>query len=558
MRLPTQLHGIVLLAFVLGLVPVRAADRGYVATVSPLATRAGLDALKAGGNAVDAAIAAALTLGVVDGHNSGLGGGCFLLIRLADGRVFAIDGRETAPATATRDMFLREGKADVNLSQTGPLAAGVPGQFAALSYASTNFGKLPLRRLLESAAKVADEGFIIDRTYGRNLSSSAENLRKFPASRAMLLNADGGAPKVGDRLRLPDLARSLRTMAEQGAGWFYMGDFPRLTDQWMRGNGGLLTTNDFAAYRPKLREPIRTTYRGFEIIGFPPPSSGGVHVAQILNILEHFDLKAMGADSADFVHVVTEAMKLAFADRAHWLGDPDLVPVPRGLVARDYSAAFAKRISMTRAMPVPTHGEPPNATSDVFKKHTTHFSVADAEGNWVACTSTINTSFGSKVVVPGTGIVLNNEMDDFSAQPGVANYFGLVGAEANAVAPGKRPLSSMSPTIVLKDGKPILAVGAAGGPTIISQTLLAIIRTIDFGMAPKAALAASRFHHQWQPDELRVENSLPSAVVVELEKRGHKVGRVGTMGVSQVVSRSVNGGFDGASDPRVEGLAEGY
>ena len=557
MRAPNPVRLTILMALALVVSSARGADRGYVASVNPLATRAGLDALKAGGNAVDAAIAAALTLGVVDGHNSGLGGGCFLLIRLADGRVFAIDGRETAPATATRDMFLRGGKADVNLSQTGPLAAGVPGQFAALSYASTNFGKLPLRRLLEPAAKIAEEGFIIDRTYARNLASSADDLRKFPAMRALLLNADGSAPKAGDRLKLPDLARSLRTMAEQGAGWFYMGDFARSTDRWMRENAGLLTTNDFAAYQSKLREPIRTTYRGFEIVGFSPPSSGGVHVGQILNILENFDLKAMGPDSADFVHVVTEAMKLAFADRAHWLGDPDFVPVPRGLVAREYSAALAKRISMTRAMPVPTHGEPPNATSDVFKKHTTHFSTADAQGNWVACTATVNTSFGSKVVIPGTGIVLNNEMDDFSAQPGVANYFGLVGAEANAVAPGKRPLSSMSPTIVLKDGKPILAVGAAGGPTIISQTLLAIIRTIDFGMAPKAALAAPRFHHQWRPDELRVENSLPAAVVVELEKRGHKVVRFGTMGVSQVVSRSVNGGFDGASDPRVEGLAEG-
>ncbi len=558
MRLPTQLRLILLMAHALVVSQAWGADRGYVASVSPVATRAGLDALKAGGNAVDAAIATAITLGVVDGHNSGLGGGCFLLIRLADGRVFAIDGRETAPATATRDMFLRDGKADVNLSQTGPLAAGVPGQLAALSYASTNFGKLPLRRLLEPAAAIAEAGFTVDRGYARNLASSAEDLRKFPASRALLLNTNGTVPKAGDRLKLPDLGRSLRTMAEQGTGWFYTGDFARLTDEWMRANGGSLTTNDFAAYRPKLREPIRTTYRGYEIIGFPPPSSGGVHVAEILNILENFDLKAMGPNSADFVHVVTEAMKLAFADRAHWLGDPDFVPVPQGLVAKDYAAQLAKRISMKRATPVPTHGEPPNSTSDVFKKHTTHFSTADAEGNWVACTATVNTSFGSKVVIPGTGIVLNNEMDDFSAQPGVANYFGLVGAEANAVAPGKRPLSSMSPTIVLKDGKPVLAVGAAGGPTIISQTVLAIIRTIDFGMTPKAALAAPRFHHQWRPNELRVEQSIPNSVAKELEKRGHKVVRVTSMGVSQAVRVSAKGGFDGASDPRVEGLAEGY
>ncbi len=546
------------MAFALVVSQARGADRAYVASVSPVATRAGLDALKAGGNAVDAAIATAITLGVVDGHNSGLGGGCFLLIRLADGRVFAIDGRETAPATATRDMFLRDGKADVNLSQTGPLAAGVPGQLAALSYASTNFGRLPLRRLLEPAAKIAEEGFMIDRAYARDLATSAEELRRFPASRELLLKADGAVPKVGERLRMPDLARSLRSIGENGAGWFYLGEFARTADAWMRGNAGLLSTNDFAGYRPKVREPIRTTYRGHEVIGFPPPSSGGVHVGQILNILEHFDLKAMGADSPDFVHVVTEAMKLAFADRAHWLGDPDFVPVPRGLVANDYAKQLAARISMKRATPVPTHGEPPNSTSDVFKKHTTHFSVADAEGNWVACTSTINTSFGSKVVIPGTGIVLNNEMDDFSAQPGVANYFGLVGAEANAVAPGKRPLSSMSPTMVLKDGKPIFAVGGAGGPTIISQAVLAIVRTIDFGTTPKAALAAPRFHHQWQPDELRVEQSLPTGVVKELEKRGHKVVRVATIGVSQAVGVSAKGGFDGASDPRVEGLAEGY
>jgi gamma-glutamyltranspeptidase / glutathione hydrolase len=555
---PKRLRVIVLLCAGLIGSPAFAADHGYVATVNPTATRAGLDALKAGGNAVDGAIAAALTLGVVDGYNSGLGGGCFLLIRLADGRVFAIDGRETAPAAATRDMFLRDGKAATDLSQTGPLAIGIPGQLAALSYASTNFGRLPIRQLLEKAADIADLGFILDRSYARHLADAAEDLRRFPASRAILLNPDGTVPKEGDQLRLTDLALSLRAVGEQGADWFYTGAFAHLTDTWMKGHGGLLTTNDFAAYRPIVREPIRTTYRGYEIIGFPPPSSGGVHVGQILNILEHFDLKAMGDDSADFVHVVTEAMKLAFADRAFWLGDPDFTPVPRGLVSQDYGAELAKRISMTRARPVPTRGEPPNSTSDVFKKHTTHFSTADAEGNWVACTSTINTSFGSKVVVPGTGIVFNNEMDDFSAQPGVANYFGLVGAEANSVAPGKRPLSSMSPTIVLKDGKPILAVGGAGGPTIISQTLLTIIRTIDFGMDPKAALAAPRFHHQWRPDELRVEDSLPAAVVVELEKRGHKLARVGTIGVSQAVGITATGGFDGASDPRVNGLAEGF
>jgi gamma-glutamyltranspeptidase/glutathione hydrolase len=332
-----------------------------------------------------------------------------------------------------------------------------------------------------------------------------------------------------------------------------------MTAQWMKANGGLITAEDFRRYEIKLRTPLRATYRGHEIIGFPPPSSGGVHVAQVLNILEHFDLKALRANSPDFIHVVTEAMKLAFADRAHWLGDPDFAPVPRGLVSKEYAATLARKIDRQRASPVPAHGTPERAAEDVFGKHTTHFSTADAEGNWVACTATINTSFGSKVVVPGTGVVLNNEMDDFALQPGVPNYFGLVGAEANAVAPGKRPLSSMSPTLVLRDGRPLLSVGAAGGPTIISQTLLAIVHTIDFGLPVDAALAQPRFHHQWQPDELRIEKSVPEKVRRELERRGHKLKVVDSLGAAQAVAFDARrGAFRGAADPRGEGVAGGF
>jgi len=326
----------------------------------------------------------------------------------------------------------------------------------------------------------------------------------------------------------------------------------------MTKNGGLLTVDDFRNYTAKAREPVVTTYRGYQIVGFPPPSSGGVHVAQILNILERFDLKTMGANSADFIHVVTEAMKLAFADRAYWLGDPDFAKVPRGLVSKDYAAGLARRIRMEGAVPVVQPGTPDRADEDFFNKHTTHLSTADAEGNWVACTATVNTSFGCKVVVPGTGVVLNNQMDDFSAQPGTTNYFGLVGAEANAVAPGKRPLSSMSPTIVLKEGKAILSVGAAGGPTIISQTVLAIINTIDFGMDPETALAQPRFHHQWKPDELLVEKGVGEEVIRELEKRGHKVKRTDSLGAAQAVGvEPASHGFLGAHDPRVEGKAAG-
>jgi gamma-glutamyltranspeptidase/glutathione hydrolase len=535
-----------------------AARHAGVATVHPLATDAALSVLHQGGNAVDATVAAALALGVVDGHNSGIGGGCFLLIRLADGRAIAIDARETAPAAATKEMFVVNGKAEPKLSQTGALAIGVPGSVAAYEYAIKHFGKLRWKQIVLPAAELAQKGFKLDRSYAGRLASVASELKQFPASRSIFLK-DGGQPwKDGDILKQPELAASYTALAEQGSGWFYKGAFAVAAGQWMKANGGLIAESDFQTYELKLREPLRTSYRQHEIIGFPPPSSGGVHVAQILNILEQFDLKSMGLNSPDFVHVVTEAMKLAFADRAYWLGDPDFVSVPRGLISREYGARLAKAIRMDRASKVPSHGVPANSASDTFSKHTTHFSVADSDGNWVACTATLNTTFGSKVVVPGTGVMLNNQMDDFSAQPGVANYFGLVGAEANAVAPGKRPLSSMSPTIVMKNGKPILSLGAAGGPTIISQTVLAIIAAIDFGLEPKSALSQSRFHHQWLPDELVIEKSMPSATLKELQRRGHQLKVVDSMGACQIIGIGGQDEMLEAHDPRVHGKAAGF
>lgn len=549
--------------------------RGMVATVDPIATQAGVDALQAGGNAIDAAVATALMLGVVDGQNSGIGGGCFLTLRLADGRVFAIDGRETAPARATRDMYVRNGHAVPALSQHGALAVGVPGQLAALAYISTNFGKLPMARHLEAAAAVAEAGFTVNRGYEGRLEGALEEIRPLasePFSEFHRIFAHNTPERTGwkrgETLRQPDLAKTYRALARDGVATFYNGAFAAATEAWMQAHGGLLTRADFAAYQPKLREPIRTRYRGRDIIGFPPPSSGGVHVGQILNILEGFDLRALGNGTADSVHVIAEAMKLAFADRAYWLGDPDFTRVPRGLTSTNYATQLANRIRRDRVIGGVEHGTPPNATQDVFPKvytsapdakHTTHFSVADAEGNWVACTATINTTFGSKVVVPGTGVVLNNEMDDFSAEPGAPNAFGLVGAEANAVAPGKRPLSSMSPTVVLQDGRPILSVGAAGGPTIISQTVLAIIQVVDFGATPTEALARPRFHQQWRPDELVVEKALPESVRTELERRGHKLKLVNALGATQAVgveSTAQPPRFNGAHDPRVEGAAK--
>jgi gamma-glutamyltranspeptidase/glutathione hydrolase len=532
-------------------------QHGMVATVHPLATEAGVRALQRGGNAIDAAVAAALTLGVVDGHNSGLGGGCFMLIHLANGTVVALDGRETAPALATRDMFVREGKPDTRLSQLGALAAGVPGALAVYDEAIRKYGKLGLSAHLTAAAEIAEKGFALNRSYARALKDSAGDLREFAEARAIFLK-DGKSPyQAGENLRQPDLARTYRTIADGGVDWFYRGPFAEAAERWMLAHHGLVRREDFAKYHPRARVPVSTTYRGYQIIGFPPPSSGGVHVAQILNILEAFDLKSM--PRAEFIHVVAEAMKLAFADRAYWLGDPEFTPVPRGLTGKAYAGELAKLIRRDRVVPAPRHGTPERATENVFGGHTTHCSTADAAGNWVACTATVNTSFGCKVVVPGTGVVLNNQMDDFAIQPGVPNYFGLVGSEANAVAPGKRPLSSMSPTLVLRDGKPVLSVGAAGGPTIISQTALAIIQVIDFGRPVKEALAQPRFHHQWQPDELRIEKAVGEAVLRDLKRRGHKLKVVNALGAAQAVAADLpGGGFAGAADPRGEGRAGGF
>jgi len=343
--------------------------QAIAATIHPLATDAAVQALRQGGNAIDAAIAAALTLGIVDGHNSGLGGGCFMVIRLADGREVVIDGREKAPAAATRDMFVRDGKPDAGLSQTGALAAGVPGALAAYEYAARTFGELPLANHLRVAAQLAEQGFALNRSYAQRLAATAEDLRRFEASRVALLKPDGAAWEAGEILRQPDLAATYRALASEGASWFYKGPFARRTEEWMRANGGLMTAEDFGRYAIELREPVRTTYRGYEILGFPPPSSGGVHVAQILNILEQFKVRKLRAGSADFIHLVTEAMKLAFADRAFWLGDPDFAKVPRGLVAKEYAAELAKRIDKRHARPVPGHATPSAAETDLFGKH---------------------------------------------------------------------------------------------------------------------------------------------------------------------------------------------
>lgn len=531
---------------------------GAVASVNSIATDAAMDTYRSGGNAIDAAVSCLLMLGVVDGYNSGIGGGCFMVIRLADGRTFALDGREMAPAAATRDMFIRDGKADTKLSQTGPLASGVPGSVAVYDYAVKHFGKKQFADLLLPAAAVAENGYLLDPGYVGRMRSAADAINSFPASKAILSKPDGtGLLQAGDLLVQKDLAKTYRAIAEHGADYFYKGDYAKQVGDWMAANGGILTAQDFANYEVVLREPVTTSYRGHTVIGMPPPSSGGLHVAQILGMIERFDLKVMS--DADRYTTIANAMDLAFADRAFWLGDPDFAKVPRGLVDSNYISTQSQRITPTAALVDTQHGTPTKADEDYFKrqelKHTTHASFADAEGNVVAVTATVNTTFGSKVVVPGTGVFLNNQMDDFSVQPGVPNAFKLVGAEANAVGPKKRPLSSMSPTIVLgPDGKPKIIVGAAGGPTIITQVVNVVTNLIDLDLSPEAAMQRGRIHHQWRPSELRIENTATPETRQTLKDRGFSLVEINPGGATNLVVIEGNT-LTAVSEPRLPSKA---
>lgn len=539
---------------------VAQSQKNMVATVSPIATQAGLDAIRGGGNAVDAAIAAALMLGVVDGYNSGIGGGCFILIHTPDGKLYAIDGRETAPALAFRDFYRDEnGKLQPTQSQTGARAVAVPGALLAYEQAVARHGKRKFADLLEPAAKVASDGFEVTPLYSKRIRLTKDKIALFPATTALLLNEDGTPKAAGEVLRQPDLATTYRKIASEGTDWFYRGPFSAAVCDWMRANGGVMSEADFASYETVDRAPVATLYRDHIVVGFPPPSSGGIHVAQILNIVEHFDLAAISQrNRAEALHLIAEAMKLAFADRAHWPGDPAFVNVPKGLISKPYAFEQASQIDPGYVSKVTCHGCPPNP-DDIFRdRHTTHIATADAMGNWVAITTTINTTFGSKVIVPGTGVVLNNEMDDFAIAPGVPNAFELIGADNNAIQPGKRPLSSMSPTIVLKDGKPLMTLGAAGGPKIITQVASTIIRVIDFGMSPADAIGAPRFHHQWSPDRLRIEETMDEGLKVELASFGHEFTSAESddVGVTQLIARDPETGtFTGVHDPRVPGAA---
>ncbi|RPH95597.1 gamma-glutamyltransferase [candidate division KSB1 bacterium] len=535
-----------------------------VSSADSLATEVGLDILRQGGNAVDAAAAVALALGVTEGYSSGIGGGCFILIRMADGTSVCIDGRETAPALATRKMYVpRDTTQASTLSTEGVLAAATPGELAALDLAVRTYGRLPFAAAFNGAVALADTGFIVNRRYARSLNSNADLLGRFPGTKAVFFR--NGVPlRFQDRLVQTDLANTLRRVQTGGIEAFYTGDVPRIVEEHMKANGGILSKKDFAGYQPLTREPVRGDYKGYQVLSMPPPSSGGVHLIQILNLLEPFDLKYWGAGSSEVVHIIAEAMQIAFADRAALLGDPVFVKVPAaGLISKDYADAQRSRINRLTHEPLPGAGNPwaysLEADSLPPLKHTTHLCVVDSFGNAVSLTATVNTPFGSGVIVPGLGFLLNNEMDDFVTWPGKPNYFGLVGNEANEIQPGKRPLSSMSPTILLRDGKPFIIAGSMGGPRIITSVVLALINMLDFGMTSQEAMDFPRIHQQWMPDVLYMEPEYPFDVLSALRAKGHTIRQQNRWAAATaIMADTARSGWWGASDSRVNGFAKGF
>ena len=529
------------------------AQNGMVATQESIASEVGLKILQQGGNAVDAAVAVGFALAVTLPRAGNLGGGGFMLIYDAEsGETVALDYREMAPAGASRDMYLdAEGNADPTESRFSHRAVGVPGTVAGLLAVLDRYGSLPRAAVMGPAITLAEEGFVVSQELAGSLKASEGRLSLFPEAARVFFKGEGVYYEAGDVLRQPDLAESLRQVALAGAPAFYQGPIAEKIAAEMERHGGLITREDMAAYRPVFREPVRGSYRGFEIASMPPPSSGGAHLIQILNLLEDYPLEGMGHNSALSIHVMAEAMRLAYADRSLHLGDSDFEPVPlAGLVSKDYADSLRPAIDAFRARP--SSEVVPGDPTPYESNETTHFSIMDAEGNAVSNTYTINFSYGSGIMAEGTGILLNNEMDDFSAKPGVPNAYGLIGGEANAIEPGKRPLSSMTPTIVFKEGEPFLVTGSPGGSRIITTTLQVILNVIDHGMNIAEATAALRVHHQWLPDELRVEEGLSPDTLALLKARGHEVVVKSSMGSTQSILKTEEG-LTGASDPRRPG-----
>lgn len=526
---------------------------GMVSSQRQLASEVGAEILRRGGNAVDAAVATGIALAVTLPRAGNLGGGGFMLLHLAEGqKTIAIDYRERAPQAAHRDMYLdADGNVDERKARFSHLSSGVPGTVAGLAYALEQYGTMTWKQVVVPSIKLAEQGIGVSYDLSENLKSRRVWLTANPATAKAYYKVGGTPYEPGELLVQKDLAQTLTKLAEQGPEAFYRGQIAKKIVREMQANGGLITLQDLANYRVAERDAVTTDYRGFQVVSMPPSSSGGVHIAQMLNILEQFPVAELGAGSADNVHLLTEAMKLAYADRSEHLGDPDHFQVPiKALTGKAYARQLAKGISLSQAKPSSEirAGKPaPFESPD-----TTHFSVMDAEGNAVSNTYTLNFSYGSGIVIPGTGILMNNEMDDFSAKPGVPNAFGLVGGEANSIQPGKRPLSSMTPTIVLRDGKPFLVTGSPGGSRIITTVLQVLVNVMDHNMNIADAIHAPRIHHQWLPDQLELEPGFSPDTIKLLKQKGQRVQTGRAMGSVQSIMWK-DRLFFGASDPRRPG-----
>ena len=532
---------------------------GMVATQEAIATKVGVQILKQGGNAVDAAVAIGFTMAVTLPQAGNLGGGGFMIAHIAKtGETVAIDYREMAPALATQDMHLDENGNPVSeRSQFIHLAVGVPGTVAGLSYALKKYGTLTLKQVMSPAIHLAEKGFHVTVPLADSLKEHKKALQRWPETTKIFLKPDGSFYEPGDLLVQKDLAGSLKQIAKEGPRAFYQGAIAEKLAAEMKSHDGLITLADLQNYRVVRREPVRGTYRGYEIVSMPPPSSGGIHLIQMLNILEGYPLRSLGAGNAETLHLLAETMKLAYADRSQHLGDPKFWKVPvRGLTSKTYAENLKKLIQADKAQP--SKEILPGDPSPYESPETTHFSVMDGAGNAVTNTYTLNFGYGTGIVAKGTGILLNNQMDDFSSKPGVPNAYGLVGGEANAIQPMKRPLSSMTPTLVFKAGKPILATGSPGGSRIITSTLQFLLNVLDHKMNIDSATRAPRIHHQWLPDWLEMEPGFKPETLLALAEKGHLVVETKPFGSTQSILRTKKG-FYGASDQRRPGaLAQGY
>ena len=536
------------------------ARQGMVVSSEPNASQAGIEILKQGGNSIDAAVAVGFALAVTHPQAGNIGGGGFMVIRMADGTTTTFDYREKAPAKSAKDMFLDDkGNYVPEKSQEGYLACGVPGSVAGMLLAHEKFGILNRAQVLQPAIKLATKGFKVSAPFARDLNAAFENYGKYQATGKFCSN-DGKPYKEGEIFVQPDLANTLIRIAKEGRDGFYKGETAKLIVAEMNRGGGLISSDDLASYKAVERTPLRGSYRGYEIVSMGPPSSGGVLLIYMLNLLEKYDIAGLGFGSVETISILTETMKLAYADRAEFLGDPDYFHVPiNTLLSKSYADERRKLIAPASAKPSTaiSHG----TITQKEHEETTHYSVIDRWGNSVSTTTTINGWFGNGVVIDGAGFFLNNEMDDFSAKPGVPNMFGVVGAEANAVQPNKRMLSSMTPTIVVKDQKPFLILGSPGGSTIITTVLQVLMNVVDYGMNIRQAVDASRIHHQWLPDTLRYEQAAFSKdVAQELKRRGFILAeRPGHQGrVETIMIDPNNGLYLGVSDSRGPGLAVGY